>query len=488
MLRRRSAALVTTCIVLLALAFSATAGAQDDEPTPEDETAEAGSYGDVELIEALRRYGLLDEWLAASPVSPEASLLAVTGERYQTLRADFLASLESWAARTERVRSRIADIDAAQENADALRSATNQVRDALVFDDRLAQESETLAVIAGAIAQLESVQILEHTPGESEDPLVLGELQLSALLEQAKAELESLNGVAPAFESAGVDAFAGYGELQAGLNEVDLRIVRARELIQSAAEASERSVSAALAQIPNLHAARMLQTTEVNGLSVVTIDAYIRAAEATTCSVDWAMLAGIGQIESNHGQIEGAAVSRSGRVSVEILGPLLDGGESQIAPEVLARLDANQRATLIQAVDSAQEALLRPFTSPAFGPLRSEEDASVDNAARGNGFAIVVDTDDGLLDGNESWDRAVGPMQFLPETWNRWATDGNGDGVADPHNLYDASAAASRFLCALSESRPSPSRFILGYNASTSYVRNVLAAAEQFRSLALPQQ
>ncbi|MGZ6753179.1 MAG: lytic murein transglycosylase, partial [Nocardioides sp.] len=35
-----------------------------------------------------------------------------------------------------------------------------------------------------------------------------------------------------------------------------------------------------------------------------------------------------------------------------------------------------------------------------------------------------------------------------PSTWRTWATDGDGDGTADPHDLDDAAAATARYLCA----------------------------------------
>ncbi|REH40942.1 transglycosylase protein with SLT domain [Kutzneria buriramensis] len=44
--------------------------------------------------------------------------------------------------------------------------------------------------------------------------------------------------------------------------------------------------------------------------------------------------------------------------------------------------------------------------------------------------------------------RAVGPMQFLPSTWSTWGVDANGDGVADPQNVWDATASAADYLCA----------------------------------------
>lgn len=39
--------------------------------------------------------------------------------------------------------------------------------------------------------------------------------------------------------------------------------------------------------------------------------------------------------------------------------------------------------------------------------------------------------------------RALGPMQFLPGTWSRYAADGDGDGKADVQNVFDASLAAA---------------------------------------------
>ena len=106
---------------------------------------------------------------------------------------------------------------------------------------------------------------------------------------------------------------------------------------------------------------------------------------------------------------------------------------------------------------------------------------------RGNGFAVIDDSDNGRLDGNSRWDRAVGPMQFIPETWSYWETDGNGDGVADPQNLYDAAATAGQFLCHLSRTRgSSPYSFVLGYNSSQTYVSNVMAAADGFGAAELP--
>ena len=41
---------------------------------------------------------------------------------------------------------------------------------------------------------------------------------------------------------------------------------------------------------------------------------------------------------------------------------------------------------------------------------------------------------------------AVGWMQFMPSTWDRYGVDANGDGGTDPNNPVDAIFAAARYL------------------------------------------
>ena len=64
-------------------------------------------------------------------------------------------------------------------------------------------------------------------------------------------------------------------------------------------------------------------------------------------------------------------------------------------------------------------------------------------------LATIYDTDFGAIDDDRFWDRPVGPFQLLPISWHRYGLDGNRDGVEDPQNLWDASASAANFLCAM---------------------------------------
>lgn len=74
---------------------------------------------------------------------------------------------------------------------------------------------------------------------------------------------------------------------------------------------------------------------------------------------------------------------------------------------------------------------------------------------------------------------AVGWMQFMPDTWLRWGTDGNGDGLADPWSPEDAVFSAARYLAA-AEGRTDISRAIFAYNHAQWYVDDVLELAALF--------
>jgi hypothetical protein len=120
----------------------------------------------------------------------------------------------------------------------------------------------------------------------------------------------------------------------------------------------------------------------------------------------------------------------------------------------------------------------------------SVADRVIGVALNGDGVAEIRDTDDGRLDGDTTYDRAVGPMQFLPSTWGRWGSDGDGDGRADPFSYPDAALAAGRYLCAsgggdLRDAGPW-SRAVLAYNRSTTYLRKVTDVGNGYAARSRP--
>jgi len=173
--------------------------------------------------------------------------------------------------------------------------------------------------------------------------------------------------------------------------------------------------------------ARARRTANVVGLdfTLVVLDTYV-AAERTLartdpdCGIRWESIAAIARTESRHGTHGGAIVAADGSLSRPIIGIPLDGT---------------------------------------------------------NGTLAIADTDGGRLDGDEVNDRAVGPLQFIPTSWARFGRDGNGDGVIDPHNMYDASLSAGVHLCAPGSSMNSNAGLreaYFSYNRSSAYAESVL--------------
>ena len=131
------------------------------------------------------------------------------------------------------------------------------------------------------------------------------------------------------------------------------------------------------------------------------------------CGLQWPLVAGLGKVISDHG----GELDPAGTTKGPIFGPRLDG---------------------------------RP------------------------GLAQIIDTDNGRLDGDTGYDRAVGPMQIIPLVWSGVGADSDGDGKASPRSIYDSALAAGRYLCddeAELDGAPAQAQALFHYQRSESFVR-----------------
>jgi len=159
-------------------------------------------------------------------------------------------------------------------------------------------------------------------------------------------------------------------------------------------------------------------------IPVTALEAYgyaARVAEVVNpnCRLSWTTLAGIGMVESHHGTYRGSTIAPNGDVDPQIRGVVLDGT---------------------------------------------------------NGNLRIPDTDKGALDGDATMDRAMGPMQFIPETWRLYGVDANNDGVADPDNIDDAALSAAGYLCFRGKDLATARGWmeaLRAYNFSDQYARTV---------------
>ncbi len=168
------------------------------------------------------------------------------------------------------------------------------------------------------------------------------------------------------------------------------------------------------------------------GIPVRALEGYRKAATLVdsadhACHIDWALLAAIGRVESNHARFGGNQLDAAGVAQPGIIGIPLDGT---------------------------------------------------------NGTARITDSDRGLLDRDTVYDRAVGPMQFIPSTWQVVGVDADRDGVKNPQDMTDSASAAGIYLCSGPGDLSIPGELhaaIMRYNASDSYVQMVTDLAATYR-------
>ena len=178
-------------------------------------------------------------------------------------------------------------------------------------------------------------------------------------------------------------------------------------------------------EIPT-NAPSVLATASASGIPAVALAAYQRAATVidtadNSCRMPWQLVAAIGRVESDHGRSGGNVLTDRGIDKPGIYGPALDGRHGRVR---------------------------------------------------------ITDTDAGRYDRDSRFDRAVGPMQFIPSTWAIVGVDADNDGQRNPQDIYDAALASAVYLCSgpgdLSTAA-AQRQAVFRYNHSHRYVDLVLA-------------
>ncbi|MFF5295683.1 lytic murein transglycosylase [Paractinoplanes globisporus] len=167
------------------------------------------------------------------------------------------------------------------------------------------------------------------------------------------------------------------------------------------------------------------------GIPVVAVQAYgyaelVVGKTMPACHLSWTTIAALAKVESAHGSANGAVLGADGSVQPPIYGLPLDGK---------------------------------------------------------GGRQLIRDTDQGAIDGDTTYDRAVGPLQFIPSTWNQYKMDADNNGVADPNDIDDASLTAAVYLCQGGRDLSKAESWwdaILSYNAVQPYAQKVFEAANDY--------
>src|SRR3954454_14054029 len=183
--------------------------------------------------------------------------------------------------------------------------------------------------------------------------------------------------------------------------------------------------------VPKGNEQQVIKSASTYGIPSTAFAAYQRAAQfmctaAPSCNIQWPLIAAIGRVESGHGRYGGNVLTSKGISRPGIYGPALNGQ---------------------------------------------------------NGTAKVMDTDAGQYDHDKVYDRAVGPMQFIPSTWAVVGVDGDGDGQRNPQDINDAALATAVYLCSGNENlanRSGQESAVYRYNHSNDYVRLVLSIMQAY--------
>ena len=178
-------------------------------------------------------------------------------------------------------------------------------------------------------------------------------------------------------------------------------------------------------------AAQIVSTASTSGIPSAALSAYQRAETVInsadkSCNLTWQLIAAIGRVESNHGRANGNVLDDNGLATPGIYGIALNGS---------------------------------------------------------NKTSEILDTDAGQYDNDTAYDRAVGPMQFIPSTWSVVGVDADGDGVRNPQDIDDAALGTAVYLCSGDDDLGTAAgrqSAVYRYNHSQSYVDLVLSIMEAY--------
>lgn len=125
-----------------------------------------------------------------------------------------------------------------------------------------------------------------------------------------------------------------------------------------------------------------------------------------------------------------------------------------------------------------------PAQARRFAPLYVAATEEYELGPRGSAIlASIHQTETGFgANQGPSSAGAVGQMQFLPSTWDRYGVDADGDGEADPASAADAIHSAANYLHA-SGAPGDWEKAIFAYNHAQWYVEEILAGARRFGDL-----
>ena len=358
--------------------------------------------------------------LAAVPVASPAFEQAVAAyDEVDAVHSDVRARRHDLDHTATVLEGRVRQLDAVHASASARIAGLSTRLDAI---NVAIQQLAVQAFVSGGDDERSYGALVSETPAISDLDRrdVLGGLTMEVLLTERAAYQGRIDEARARAATASEDA----AEARAALDDLrDDRPGAVRAEVDAAAEVAAERVT--------YEEARVLATVEGVEFPLVALDAYYRAAESVNeerpaCGVRWWGIAGISRVEGRHGTYGGTTLQPNGDTTKRIIGIQLNGSRDT---------------------------------------------------------AVVGDSDGGALDGDATFDRAVGPMQFIPQTWSRFQADGNDDGTISPFNLYDATLAAANYLCTASsglDADPGLRTAYFSYNHSLAYVDAVLGYARHY--------